>query len=146
MSSGPADDAKGVNRDIRSALIGGLAVTFVVAASLAPKLLAHPGEVAVHNTAAEAAAADTATTTDPAVTPTTEATTSTTTAPTTTTTTGDLPGRVGGLEQRVTRIEATTTTTVPAKPDVSFYFEGTVGIGPEAEAAPYDGTWKVVFR
>jgi hypothetical protein len=23
---------------------------------------------------------------------------------------------------------------------------GTIAIGPEAEAAPYDGNWKVVFR
>jgi hypothetical protein len=134
-----------VNRDIRSVLIGGLAATFVVAASLAPKVVDRPAEVTVHNSAADATLDPTTGSTDPTATSTTEATTSTTVPPTTTTT-GDLPTRVGGLEQRVTRIESTTTTIVAAKPDVTFYFEATVGIGPDAEAAPDDDTWKVVFR
>jgi hypothetical protein len=95
--------------------------------------------VTVHNSSAEQALGDTTTT---------EATTTTTAPATTTSTTADLPTRVGTLEHRVTRIEATTTTTAPAKPEVSFYYEGTaaLGPGPDGENAPYDGTWKVVFR
>lgn len=141
-----------MNRDIRAALIGGLAATFVVAASLAPKLGSPRDEVAVHNVSA---AEDVATETSTSLEPTTEtsetssssssSSTTATTAATTTTTT-DLPARVGGLEQRVTKLESTTTTTAPAKPEVTFYFEGTRALGPEAAVAPYDGTWKVVFR
>lgn len=46
-----------MNRDIRAALIGGLAATFVVAASLAPKLAGHSDEVKVRNSATETSAA-----------------------------------------------------------------------------------------
>jgi hypothetical protein len=143
VNPGPAD-AGGVNRDIRAALIGGLAATLVVAASLAPKLVGGPGEVTVRNSSTDAALAVDDTTTS--TTASADTTTSTAPAPTTTTA-PSLAKRVDKVEERVTVIEKiVTTTTAPAKPDVSFYFEGTVGIGPDAEAAPYDGTWKVVFR
>jgi hypothetical protein len=53
---------------------------------------------------------------------------------------------VSRIEQPATPFDTTSTTTAPARPDVTFYYEGSIGIGPEAEAALDDGTWKVGFR
>jgi hypothetical protein len=93
-----------VNSNIRSALIGGLAATFVVAASLAPKVLHsdNPSDVRFHQTTA---AEEITSSTEGATTPTTEAPTTTTTA--------EVAQRVTHLEQRVTVIEQSTTTTTP---------------------------------
>ncbi len=87
-----------MNANVRSAMIGGLAATFVVAAAFAPKLMhsSAPADAQFHQTAAEETVSTDSTTT------TAEAPTTTTTAPAT-------------LEQRVSAIEATTTTTALAQ-------------------------------
>lgn len=118
----PWADATDVHPDIRAAVIGGLAATFVVAVSLAPNLPDHPREVRVRNSSAEGGVDETTTTGA-----------TTTTVPETTTTTRQLT-----LEERVTRIEATTTTTTaptPVPPTAIFSKE-------EAR----DGAWTLVFR
>jgi hypothetical protein len=138
MGSGPADKT-GVNSNVRSALIGGLAATFVVAASLAPKLASDSrSEVTIHQASSDAEQAGESTTTVPA-----PETTATTAAPTTTTT-APLEERVTNVEHRVTVIEQTTTTTAPkpTTPNLSFYFEEPAGrFGRDA-----DQWWVIVFR
>lgn len=104
--------------EIRSAAIGGLAATFIVAAAFAPKLMSHPAKQTFHQTAAEATVAD-------EMTPTSEPTT--TEAPTTTAAPADIAPpqadriqvvekRVDGLDQRVTAIESQSTTTTMHAP------------------------------
>ena len=127
-----------MNRDVRAALIGGLAATFVVAASLAPKLMTHPSEVTVHTASAdEGLVVGTTTSPDP-----TSTSTSTATSTTTTTATAIVQPPSTTTAPPVTA----TTTTAPVRPEVTFYYEGTTGLGPGAETAPDDGTWKVGFR
>jgi hypothetical protein len=98
-----------VNSNVKSALVGGLAATFVVAASLAPKLFDHPSEVRFHRTASDevttTSAADATTTTAPV-------------ASTTTATTQPIEHRVTVVEQKVQVLESvvstsTSTTTAP---------------------------------
>jgi hypothetical protein len=98
----------GVRRDLRAAAIGGLAATFVVAASLAPKLMSNPNEVSVHNSSTESAFVESTTATAPPDTTTTEAPTTTTIAP-------PIEQRVTVIEHKVQAIEATTTTQSMSK-------------------------------
>jgi hypothetical protein len=93
----------GLRRDVRAAAIGGLAATFVVAASFAPKLLNHPNEVNVHNSSTESALLESTTTMASPETTTTEPPTTTTVAPSTTTTTA--------ARTTSTTVSTTTTTT-----------------------------------
>lgn len=107
-----------LHANLKSAIYGGLAATFVVAAAFAPRLATNDrSEVSIYNTSA-----DSETTTSTAV----ETTTSTTAAPSTTTTVETpLKERVTKVEQRVTIIEQTTTSTTPkpTTPTLGFYFE-----------------------
>jgi hypothetical protein len=124
-----------VNSNIRSALVGGLAATFVVAASLAPRLASNDRvEVTVRQSSSEALPDESTSTT---------LETTTTTAPATTTTTASLESRVTKVEQRVTVIEQTTTTTVPrpTTPTIEFYFEE-----PATRFGRDASQWVIVFR
>jgi hypothetical protein len=126
-----------VNSNIRSALVGGLAATFVVAASLAPRLASNDrAEVTVRQSSSDALAEESTSTS------TTLETTTTTAAPTTTTT-APLESRVTKVEQRVTVIEQTTTTTVPkpTTPTIEFYFEE-----PATRFGRDASQWVIVFR
>jgi hypothetical protein len=126
-----------VNSNIRSALVGGLAATFVVAASLAPRLTSNDrAEVTVRQTSSDALPEESTSTS------TTVETTTTTAAPTTTTTAA-LESRVTKVEQRVAVIEQTTTTTVPkpTTPTVEFYFEE-----PATRFGRDASQWVIVFR
>jgi hypothetical protein len=126
-----------VNSNIRSALVGGLAATFVVAASLAPRLASNDrAEVTVRQTSSDALPEESTSTS------TTLETTTATAAPTTTTT-PSLESRVTKVEQRVTVIEQTTTTTVPkpTTPTVEFYFEE-----PATRFGRDASQWVIVFR
>jgi len=95
-----------VNSNIRSALVGGLAATFVVAAAFAPRLLGAPDEVRVRQ-----AGTDATTTTLEAATAATEP--STTTAPPTTATTQPPTTTTTTRAATTTTAAPTTTTTAP---------------------------------
>ncbi len=106
-----------LNANVKSAIYGGLAATFVVAAAFSPRLVSTDRpEVNIHNTSAESE-----TTTSTAL----ETTTSTTAPSTTTTAETPIKERVTQVEKRVTIIEQTTTTTAPkpTTPALGFYFE-----------------------
>ena len=124
-----------MNANIRSALVGGLAATFVVAASFAPRMVSDDrADVTMRQAASDAIVEE--------PTSTTLETTSTTVAATTTTTAA-LESRVTRVEERVTIIEKTTTTTMPkpTTPNVEFYFEEPAGrFGRDASQ------WAIVFR
>lgn len=91
-----------MNNNVRSALIGGLAATFVVVAAIAPRFTAEESQSTVRfeQTSEEALPEETTTTTTIV-----EETTTTTAAPTTTTT-----------QPPTTTTSSTTTTTVPPVP------------------------------
>jgi hypothetical protein len=106
-----------LHANVKSAIYGGLAATFVVAAAFAPRLVSGDRpEVSIQNTSADS---------DTTVSSAAETTTSTTAAPTTTSVEAPLKERVTKVEERVTIIEQTTTTTAPkpTTPTLGFYFE-----------------------
>jgi hypothetical protein len=111
------DGRTGIRRDVRAAVFGGQAATFVVAAAFAPKLLSHPTDVRFHQTAAEATVStDTGdTTASVGLTTTTEAPTTTTTVAPRNTTTVAAPVTTTTVPPTTTTTEAPTTTTTLAK-------------------------------
>lgn len=124
-----------MNANIRSAIIGGLAGTFVVAAAFAPRLIDpdRPSAVRFEQSATDTGI-DTSTTTAPD-----EPTTTTTVPSTTTSTLATTTTRPLSVEERLSRIEATTTTTAPLPATPPRYVNCGQG------SAPPDGVgWLVI--